>query len=525
MESGWPPVWNFLRSGLETKPATSRDHDRMKEPSWFTEADRAIRAGDFAPALKVVEGWERTIRGESPGTEWDHWVYAAEIYRRLGRPEKGIRLLSTLVRPEGRRRGWHRPATDRELAEYAGNLIRIGATAEAKRHLRAVDESKAPMRPLFEGLAWIHEWDFSAAIGPLLQAYRSPHLPTYSRRIAGVNLAQSYLYSGEHEQARSLLKQLLEQSRQEGLNFLSLNLESLAATNEVLDPSELRASTAQTHLENARALSRTMSSEGSYDALVLEKASALLSLRNDRDSHALEKVRLLGHRFGQPEIVRDCDLQLALFFRDLERVHPIYFGTPFPAYRKRIERAASKAGMEILETWEESASEAESRDSVRPWDFAMDPELKPGQALFRLFQLLLGERYRRFTITNLATEIFPDAYFNFETSPDQIHQLLKRGRDFLERHSHGIAIENRERLYTLTKSADASVRHHRWHPGERPVSFRLRKIFGANEFTAADVGKRFQISQPNVSLLLREEIEQGRVVREGLGKASRYRRI
>ena len=480
-----------------------------KAPNWYVETDTWIRLGDFTKALDQIEA----LRA-ADSIEAEHYVYGAEIYRRLGHPARAIQLLAPKVYPQGRLKQGVQKALPSEIAEYAGSLIRLGATSEAMRLLKPLQAADAPMKPLFQGLAHIHEWNYAAAVDPLTRASQSLALGEYQRAIAQVNLVQSLTYVDDFAAARRLYEKLIPEFEHKKYTFLHFNVLSLAAMNECLAHQWERS---EWFLEKTRAASQALLVEGSYDLLVLEKAQAIAALYTQHDESLIIQTRARAVRFQQPEIARDCDLRLALYHQDISQLAQVYYFTPFQAYRDKIEQLAQQEGLKIPAEWVENEGA-----SSEAWDLLQAPKLKTGHAISRLLHFLLSERYRTMRTTDLVSHIYPESNLNFETSPDQLHQLIKRTRAYLKRSKIPLEIASTHEGFKLQFKKPMSVLHRKLPTYELTLAAKLFVLYGYSDFKAMDAARALGMTQQNVSVLLRREIAAGRVVRTWAGKNTRY---
>ncbi len=480
---------------------------------FFWEADALILSGRMSDARTLA-----CRHSEQRGLKVDALIDLAEVFRRSGSPEHGLRVLYPIITPD-RPRVFADFQFSHAVVEYAANLIRVGATSEARRWLASVDERQAPIKSLFEGFLEIHEWNFIDSIPHLEKASNDPRIRPYMRSIARLNAAQAYLYEGDYDRASDALSTLSEQSKSSELRLLRLTLLNLTALNESLNGNDLR--TRQKALEQVKAECGFKESERDYDTFVYRKALAISELRNQGRTQAIRSLIVDAFDSGQSEIARDGDLRLALHQNDKDAIARIYFGTPFPAYRRTIERLAKQKGISIPELWIDSAATRLSQS----WSIEGDLRFKADQLPDRLVRLLLSERYRKFTTTHLACEVLYDRHFHYLTSPQQVHQLIRRVRKQLSVVDPGFEILSVGDRYWLRTPKRLSIQHRKRSAGETTFGVRLRMFFGTREFSASEAMRALGVSQSQFWTRIQTEIQNTRISASTAGKNSRYRLI
>jgi hypothetical protein len=121
----------------------------------ISECDADIRAGRSAQAAKRLQ------QLNSVRVPREFRLPLANICRRAGLLNLGMRLLTPIVHPERAKAGVQ--ATSAEMAEYGVLLHRLGATREALQTLDKADPRQVPDALLFRSFCHFSEWEFSGA--------------------------------------------------------------------------------------------------------------------------------------------------------------------------------------------------------------------------------------------------------------------------------------------------------------------------------------------------------------------------
>jgi hypothetical protein len=489
----------------------------MQSPSYslfFLEIDRHIREGRFREArARIRELTASTLPREEAAD-------AAELCRRAGLPERSLSLLHRYVYPSEVERAGMR-ATDAEKAEYAGALIRLYAIDEASRLLSTLGENE-PKKHLFTAFARIHEWDYAGAISPLERFLRMERDSNYLRLIAKTNLANCRVETRDFDRAEREVASLLEELREREAHLLAANAYELSAKNALFSGNRRLC---ESRIHRARTfLSETGS--GTADDFFIEKIERSLLLSSAGEgtatqasaAKAFRKFRDRAIAARQFEVARDCDRELAIAERDPDTLVKVWFGTPHAAYRAGLRNDFARISAEIPTTY---AWRLYSRRKATTHGFDPDAVLKPGLALHRLFQGLVRDFYRPPTLLKLHALVFPDQAYNPRSSPDQVHQLLRRLRPTLE--TYGLEIGEDRGLYRFKTKQPVAVVLHEKSDGAEAFARTLENRFGAGAFSATEAARALKLSKPTLLHRLVPLLAGERVLKTGTGPQTRYR--
>jgi hypothetical protein len=440
-----------------------------------------------------------------------------------------LRVLNPIVRPSARKQG---NPTGEEKAEYAASLTRAGAVSEALTILETIDPTAVPTALLYESFALVTQWRYTETI-PLLERYlASKGLSDYQRLVGQVNLAAAMVAERRHEDARPMLDALAEETRRLGLSLLHGNSLELSAQNAILAK---RWRDAEAFLGRAEA---ALAKSGGLDELFVRKWRAVLSLLRDGGAiavAALEYVRGEALARRHWETTRECDLFLAIGCRDEKLALALYFGTPYPAYRARIQVELG-GRLQLPETYEwDLADPRWGQPSVQHRKTTQIDLLvragdkgngfKAGQLLHRLLLFLSRDFYRPARVASIHAEVYPDEYFNPVSSPTRVHQIVKRLKQSLERAAVPIAIVEDQGTYRLRATTPCRL----LLPGIAPKSRadalldRLKARAGDREFSATEAAAWLSLSPRTTLRLLTAAVSSGACRRTGAASAVRYR--
>lgn len=476
-------------------------------------ADQAIRAGRTADARDFL------LSLEGRGVPRPQAADLAGLSRRTYLPELGVRWLHPIVRAADLVAS---AATDREKAEYAACLARLGAADEAEALLGTLDPKAIPDALLFLHYVNATRWDYAASI-PLLERYlATAKIRPYDRLVAKANLADALVYERHHRKAQPLLRELLHET---GVRKLFL-LQGMVLQVAAMDAFKRgKWDLCERFLEHAR---RVMEHTDTLDALFLKKWAAFLRLRRDRDLAGLEAVLAIRKEAAAKphwETVRDCDRALAVDGDDTEVAARVYVGTPYRSFREALRRELGDAWQPPA-TYRWTLADGTAATGVPELDLRAPPGLKEGQVVHRLLIALAQDFYRPARIATLFTRLYPGEYFNPHTSPARVHAVIGRLREWLgdARLPLDVAAEGgfcflraRDACAILVASETKAA------PRASFLLEKLREKYGEAGFSAGDAMTTLDVSARTARRLLGDAFRDGQLAREGKGVATRYR--
>lgn len=441
-----------------------------------------------------------------------HYQTVSNLCRRAGLPNLSLRLLNRVVRPPAGRAS---NATEGELAEYAALLIKIGAREEALGILSQLNSERNPEVLLLKAFALIPNWDYESTISLLSRYIGHPKTSSYQRYVARTNLAAAYISKGSFSEAENLLSDLKTVTMDHSL--LQLHIYELLGQMAILSNQWTEASQ---YLDKAENLLGT--AKGT-ESILIDKWRAILEIRRTHSSRAaLQQLRRVKSEAGALkhwETVRDCDLFEAIHTRNFRLLTHVYIGTPFPAFRARIERDYGKP-ISIPESYAwVPGGQKQAQNIFDPFDPGTIQKHSGGSStLVKLLSALCTDFYRPLRIGSLHNLVYRNEYFDPFSSPTRLHQLLKRTRTWLRKEKAGIEIQETSGTYGLLSISGAAIRvYHRqlaYEPKDRRLSL-LRDKFQGQCFSMHMAASALQMSLSSTIRLVRQGLESKELIKTG----------
>ncbi len=436
----------------------------------------------------------------------------ARLCRRAGLITSGVKLLRPLIRDE---REMEQKASLGEVCEYAALLTRIGLVDEAAQLLEKADTRRAPEAELFTSYCHIMRWDYERAI-PHLRAFISATPEPYMRQIARVNLSAALVATQDWLAAEELLNGLISdleasQSRRLLGNCLELRSQIYLGREKI---EECRS-------DLARA-GEIFSTNESYDMILVRKWLAYLEALDAESPTALKSFRALAAKNRHWESVREADfLSLKVRFHQPTLDH-LYFGTPFSAYRSRIEREIGRPpgphfsfGGNRREYLDLQTGEVKGR-------IAADPPRK----VHRLVDLLLQDFYVPIRTGPLFAGLYPGEYYDPHSSPLRVRQVMRRLRRWIESEHLPLTVMTERGAFRLKTAGPFSVQvpvRIAHAPEVLSEAERLRRHFAeGTSFQMNEACRGLSLSRSSFHRLAQKMIERGELERQGVGKATHY---
>lgn len=437
----------------------------------------------------------------------------ASLAWRARLPELGMKLLAKAVRspqdvPLKQR------ALPLEKVIYAGCLTQLGAVDEAHSLVDSVDPNDCPLALFVRMTALVSRWEYGAAI-PVIEEYLRRKPDPYRVLIARVNLAASFVFEGEAASARDLLDALereLASTRNGRLLAYVHELASLLAWQE-RDLKRMRESLARAE--------GILAGGEATDALMRRKWEAVLALTETPSAGSLKQLHAVknsAHRQEHWETVRDCDMFEAVLMRNESLLHHVYFGTPFENYRRRLLlRYESPGPLPDRYDWELGKVSARS-----PVLSLVNPE----GAYLRFLAYLASDFYRPQTTGALHARLYPRDYFNPDSAPLKIRQLILRVRRWCAGEKVPVKIQagrdgyrvQSSSAFVLTVGASIPV------PREsNPDLGRLEQVWTGRKFSLKEAQLTLNRPERTVRRILKDAFDDGKLERTGAARSVRYR--
>lgn len=399
-----------------------------------------IRAGN---AKAVIEAFEKLKFSDIPRASV---LPLANLARRTGMHVLGLRLLSSVIErgPSAKNRTPTHPA---ELAEYAILLHRNGALDEAIDILESLDEKDLPTVLLYRAFCYFNEFNHRSAI-EVLEKYVQQEKSAYMNLVGHVNLAAAYVLAHENKKAFELLDRNMALAKAGDHKRLMGNCLELRAQ---LHLRERDFSNAQNELNSAANLLREFEN---LDFLWLQKWQAYLEDLQKGQVEKLVSFSEIARQHKSWENVRDADrLKLMVSF-DPDLFDFLIFGTPYLGYRQLIYQETGKSVSS--QHFRLGDRNADGLD-LATGEIKGKVILKPGKHAHRLLTVLASDFYSPFQVGGIFNRVFENEYFDIFTSPNRIHQLVRRTRKLLKEHDIPIQILQIDGSYQLSVPDSTSL--------------------------------------------------------------------
>jgi hypothetical protein len=477
------------------------------DPSQFNQVDQLLRSGAISEARKIL------LATRLPSVRRSQLASFASLCCRADEPILAIRALNPIVRGE---KASVNPPTSAEATEYAQALSRIGAAREALDLLETVDGKAHPKALLMLAHAHFAEWNYAASL-PLLRSYLEVRLEPYEKLVGEVNLLAALIATGQTEAAEPVIGAAKRDAEALHAHRLLGNCLELEAQLGILNKDFARARRA---LESA---SRIFAEGEFLDSLLVRKWKAIASYReNPASKEALPSLRALREEAAKLkywEGVRDCDYHLAVATGDEELLDRLFYGTPSEHFRARLRKS-------VAPDWEPGENFVRwyggRGEKILDLEAA---ELPP--MLVSLLRLLASDLYAPFRTASLFSSIYADEYFNPDTSPHRVQQLIHRLEKEMTSLGLPLKVSKDAQAYSLEAASPFGIRADLLSaqpaPGAERHELSLRNEFKEAAFTAVEAASRLGVSRRTVSRVLKEAIALGKIEVIGEGSVIRYR--
>jgi hypothetical protein len=498
----------------------------VKLADLLPEIEKLVVHGSLGAAAEALRGLSaRRIPRE-------HASHFASLSRRTGQPALALNALHKIVRPL-EKRGRDEPATDREKSEYAAALNDVGASREALALLSGLDHKKAPSARLYEGFALMRIWELDAAIERFRAVAGSPAATPLGRYRATIELAGCLIDGpGKLAEAKDLLLKVREETGPG--HFRMIHKDAFLVLTQAYLQSREWAQAARS-LDRLEALSREENDQ--FFLLLTRKWRAILAIETARDKSRvlseLGEVRDALRAARRWEDARLCHYYEAAARGSRELFLHLYFGTPYPAFRAKLEKGLGRAPLPGIYEWRLSSREKRTRSASAPL-FDMSATLAEGALPQRLLRAICLDLYRPARVTELHELLFPGEYFNPHSSPDRVHQNLKRLRAWLRKMRAPLGVTEWDGFYGLASPEGCIVRlndltFEQWFAADGETArlqtavARLRAKRGSSPFSATEAASDLEMSERSALRLLGEAVAGGFLEKTGKGRATRYR--
>lgn len=480
----------------------------MNLQEFFVPVDLAIRQGKLVEARKLLRP---LVLEKAEIQRLKDLRTLAELCRRVGWQENAVRILHPVVRPSGRARWKLGPA---ELAEYAANLSFVGASAEALQILRELNSRQEPRALLFQAFALFGQWDYHQAL-PLLRTYCDLEVLTdYERQVGNINLLAALVNTGNFEECLERAESFI--GTVPARSLLWTNALEIQAQAHIFMNSHDKAQRCFEQMAEAPHM------RGAAYQLFIDKWRIFNELRTHGVSKSLlkqfDQVTELAREQKRWETVRDCGFLKAWASDDEELARMVFFGSPYPEYRRRII-SRMEISVDIGDSFVWTLKEGRGGKSL---DLRYAPVfLKDGDLPLRLLDILVSDFYRPQALASVAARLFPGEYYHPTHSLNKINQVLLRLRQTLDSEGLGLKVEWVRGALKLEALKPLSI----LVPHPEAERDEWAAVFSEGEWLSLDdIQARKALPRRSLQRKLQEALGQNLLLSRGETRSRRYAR-
>lgn len=482
---------------------TEIDH---KYHELINECDLLIKAGKISHVANLIS--ELTIsqipRRARPGL--------AKCCRRIGMIGSGLRILHPAIRGT---KILTEPASATEICEYAALLSRNGSVHEALELLKNVDSTLAPEAFLYQGQCHILTWEYAEAID-CFKSFLHSTSDDYSKLIARVNLISGYIVLSKLNEAVAILVETIELAKQSKATRLLANCYELWGQVYFW----------QNDFSSARGMlnlaSEIFSSAQSFDQLLILKTQSIMQSIEENSVKPLTDFRSLAVERKNWESVREADLFILKISADQRNLDHLIFGTPKMAYRRRIEMLVGVLPNQSYVLGSEQGPQLDIQTGI-----VVDANSLPvGKKVHQVLSTLIKDFYAPINIGTLFYELYPDEYFDIDSSPFRVRQAILRTRQWLDKNKIPASIQQSEGAYKFLITGEFGIKIQLNPPTVNPTMVRWlqlkEKLSPGISVTSEQICEHMGWSRTTFRRLADWACENNELKRFGIGKATTY---
>jgi tetratricopeptide (TPR) repeat protein len=474
--------------------------------NFLDECDRQLKSGNINHVQSKIQQMQFS---QIPR---DFRQNFAKICRRAALISDGLRVLHPIIRQE---KLSDVPATEGEICEYAVLLLRNGSIPEALTLLEQLDPIKTPDALLNFGYAYIAQWEYAKA-ADYFQQFLISGLDPYQKLIARVNLASCYVVLGKLDEALILIEETLELAQKAQSPRLTGNC------YELLGQVFFWKNDFAKSRECLKQALQILGNANSYDELLIRKTESIMQALETQSAGPLIRFQKEALERKHWESVRESDLfQLKVKFEQKALDH-LMFGTPHPRYRERIE---SLVGAPPSSTYMLGSSKKLLLD-LNNGTWRGKSQIKAGQKIHQVLSVLTRDFYAPRTLGSVFSELYPDEYFNVQSSPFRIHQLIMRTRRWLEENKIPALIKSEDGTFKFSIKGEFGLIVPYGSDSVDSVSVRLKQLqhLFPNEklFSASEAAKLLKMNLRAFQRLADVALKDNELERIGVSRSTRY---
>jgi tetratricopeptide (TPR) repeat protein len=476
----------------------------------ISQCDALIKAGKMNQVATLIArlNFSRVPRPLRQGL--------AKICRRAVLISHGLRLLQPIIRNENPS---DEPATGGEICEYAVLLLVNGSVREALELLATVDSKTSPEAFMYQGFCEISQWECGKG-AQSFEHFLNATQDEYSKLIARVNLASCYAATFQLEKAAELLAETIELAEKAGAKRLVGNCHELSGQVYFWQNDFAKAREAC-----AKALG-IFGEAPSYDQLLVCKTEAVMKALETKSLKPLTEFRELAVTRKHWSCVREADLFSVKVQFHQKNLDHVVFGTAMPMYRQRIEQVVGANPSESYIYGSDKALLMDLRTGKFSRGKKSEVSLNAGKKNHQVLAALLKDFYVPVNSGTLFSELYPEEYYNSESSPFRINQLILRVRSWLKENKIPASIEQFEGSYRLAISGQFGIQLEREASAIDSFAVRLQELkttfAEVPSFSGEEVRQKLNWSKSMFHRVSDWALKNGELEKSGQGRSTQY---
>ncbi len=207
--------------------------------------------------------------------------------------------------------------------------------------------------------------------------------------------------------------------------------------------------------------------------------------------------------------MRDIDFNIALARKSETDFLRVYWGSGFVAYKKNIWKAfQDRVGRTIILPnqfiWTTDLGGKDPGPTINLVNQA------PTKLLKTLFIALTKDLYRSIRLVELSDELFPEEYFNPESTPARIARLISTARKWLLQQNYPLTIKTKNNSFRLQFHQPCSLILQKRYQTEKDSLLNLlpKELIQAKVFTLSEFVNHSDLSRRTARLRLSQLSKQ-----------------
>jgi hypothetical protein len=260
----------------------------------------------------------------------------------------------------------------------------------------------------------------------------------------------------------------------------------------------------------------------SFDQLLILKTESIMKSLEENTLAPLTQFRKLALQRKNWESVREADLFILKISPDQRQLDHLIFGTPRVAYRRRIEKLVGALSSQTYVIGSENGPQLDLQTGL-----GIGIESLPvGKKIHQVISTLNQDFYAPINMGTLFYDLYPNEYFDVESSPFRIRQAILRTRQWLDENEIPASIQHSEGAYRFLITGEFGIRIQLEHLAVNPMMARWQRLkenlAPGIHFTSEHVCEEMGWSRTTFRRLADWACKNDLLSKSGTGKATTY---